>query len=334
MNEAFKKRLREATINEIPALLDVLDQHSDQIPSYEIADFNRLKREFIDQPNNFTLGGWLGRLLVLINGFEFNIAVPAHTFVNTQAKISKPTITQHHSGSGDNVAGDKIMGDKVGGNKFDKQINVGGNYITNQYVNQDQEEKKASTQQKILFLSANPMDTDRLQIDREYRTIQKHLERSSQRNTFELLNPALSVTVEDLIKAMNQKPEIVHFTGHGVGEGILVTNNLNEAQMMPTSAVKRLFGQHQGSTRLIILNACYSAEQAEEVSKFDIYVVGMQDIADDSESISFAGGLYSGLGEGKNVQQAFIDAMIIIETYYPHSSLKPEIWYQGKKLAL
>ena len=334
MNEAFKKRLREATINEIPALLDALDQYRDQIPSYEIADFNRLKREFIDQPNNFTLGGWLGRLLVLINGFKFDVPVPTDFPKNASSKHTKSTITQHHSGSGDNVAGDKIMGDKVGGTKYNKQINVGGNYITNQYVNPDQEENKAATKQKILFLSANPMDTDRLQIDREYRTIQKRLESSSQRTAFELLNPSLSVTVEDLIKAMNQKPEIVHFTGHGGGEGILITNALNEAQMMPTSAVKRLFGQHQDSTRLIILNACYSAEQAEEVSKFGIYVVGMHDVADDSESISFAGGLYSGLGEGKNVKQAFVDAMIIIETYYPNSSLKPEIWYEGEKLVL
>ncbi|OJJ14490.1 hypothetical protein BKI52_42680 [marine bacterium AO1-C] len=335
MNEAFKTRLKEAILDEIPELLEALQQHYEQIPSYQKGTFNQLKKEFIAQPNNFSLDGWRSRFLVLISGFKFDVEVPNTSSSGSPSNYSKPTVTQHHSGSGDNVAGDKIIGDKVMGDKIGKQINVGRDYIKTQYVNQGSSEENNGNRQKILFLSANPMDADRLQIDREYSTIQKRLESSSQRDTFELLNPALSVTVQDLIKAMNQKPEIVHFSGHGGGEkGILIANSLNEAQLMPTSAVKRLFRQHQDSTKLVILNACYSAEQAEVISQLDIYVVGMNDVADDGAAISFAGGLYSGLGEGKDVERAFDDAMIIIDTDYPNSSLNPEIWHKGEKLDL
>ena len=255
MNQAFKDKLKEATIDQVYDFLEALQQHYDQIPSHQKGTFNQLKKEFTDQPNNFSLGSWRSRLLVLISGFDFNVDIP--TF-SSSTSSSHSGVTQHHSGSGDNVAGDKVMGDKIMGDKIGKQINVGRDYVETQYVNQGSSKSSDATKQKILFLSANPKEAARLQIDKEYSTIKQYLERSSQRDTFELLNPALSVTVQDLIKVMNQKPEIVHFSGHSEQDGIVIATSQNEAQIMPTSAVRRLFKQHKDSTKLVILNACYS----------------------------------------------------------------------------
>ncbi len=305
MNEAFKTRLAEATFDEIPQLLEILQQHYKQIPSKGM--FNQLRKEFIDQPNNFSLSGWRGRLLTFVGGFKFHIELPDDPENNNPGSS---TVTQHHTGSGDNVAGNKII--------FGEQS----------------AEKNTSKKRKILFLSANPTDADRLQIDREYSRIQKRLESSSQRDTFELLNPRLSVTIQDLIKAMNQEPEIVHFSGHGEEVGILIANDQNEAQLMPVRVIKRLFRQHQEHTRLVILNACYSAEQAKAISIFGIHVIGMNQVADDNATIDFAEGLYNGLGEGKTVELAFDDAMMIVDTNYPHAALHPEIWHEGKQLEL
>jgi hypothetical protein len=190
------------------------------------------------------------------------------------------------------------------------------------------------SKQKILFLAASPTNEARLQTDAEYRIIQQRLQAAEERDSFELLNPALSVRITDLIKVMNQKPEIVHFSGHGSMDGIIISNDQNEAQLMPTAAIKRLFKQHKDSTRLVVLNACYSAEQAKVISEFEIYVIGMHvEIADDA-AINFAGGLYIGLGAGKSIEQAFEDAMIVISTTHPNMELVPEIWKDGEKLDL
>jgi hypothetical protein len=84
----------------------------------------------------------------------------------------------------------------------------------------------------------------------------------------------------------------------------------------------------------VVLNACYSAEQAKVISEFEIYVIGMHvEIADDA-AINFAGALYIGLGAGKSIEQAFEDAMIVISTTHPNMELVPEIWKDGEKLDL
>ncbi|NJL13158.1 MAG: CHAT domain-containing protein [Microscillaceae bacterium] len=227
-------------------------------------------------------------------------------------------------------------GDTIGRDKIDRQINMGqgSNYIENQTLQGGNQTSQPQNRQKILFLAANPTNEARLQTDAEYRIIQQRLQAAQERDSFELLNPALSVQIEDLIKAMNQKPEIVHFSGHGSMDGILISNAQNEAQVMPTAAIKRLFKQHKDSTKLVVLNACYSAEQAKVISEFGIHVIGMHlEIADEA-AIGFAGGLYIGLGAGKNIETAFDDAMIVISTTHPDSELIPEIWKNGEKLDL
>ncbi|TAF66904.1 MAG: CHAT domain-containing protein [Cytophagales bacterium] len=230
-----------------------------------------------------------------------------------------------------------ITSDIIGRDKIDRQINLGDNstYIESQNNQQESiQQAKSQAKQKILFLAANPTNEARLQTDKEYATIMQRLKASQERDKFELLKPVLSMQVEDLIEAMNQKPEIVHFSGHGSLDGIIITNAQNEAQVMPTDAIKRLFKQHKDSTKLVVLNACYSAEQAKVISEFGIYVIGMHVEIADEAAISFAGGLYIGLGAGKSIEKAFDDAMIVISTTYPNMELVPEIWKNGEKLDL
>jgi len=190
------------------------------------------------------------------------------------------------------------------------------------------------TPASILFLAANPTDQARLQTEREYKTIRDRIRQSSQREQLELLMPEISLTIEDLLVAMNQKPRVVHFSGHGSSQGIFITNDHNQAQLMPAGSLKRLFRQHQDSVRLVLLNACYSAEQAALISGLGMYVIGMNAPVGDGAAISFAAGLYIGLGAGKPVEQAFDDAMIVMEVKHPHFASLPEVWKDGKKLNL
>ena len=69
----------------------------------------------------------------------------------------------------------------------------------------------------LLVLAANPKGTERLRLDEEVKKIEQGLERSKQRDLFKLV-VKWAVTDDDLRRAMlDNEPEIVHFSGHGVG---------------------------------------------------------------------------------------------------------------------
>ena len=186
--------------------------------------------------------------------------------------------------------------------------------------------------QKILFLAANPTDQARMQTDLEYATIEKRLTEANFRDSFDLLKPKLSLTIVELIRAMNQSPQIVHFAGHGTIKGIMITTEGNQTQIMPTRALNRLFRKQRENVRLVILNACYSAEQAQAISSLGFCVFGMNAPIGDNAAVDFASGVYLGLGEGKSLENAFNDALIILETKHPHFDDIPEAWYMGEKL--
>ncbi len=187
----------------------------------------------------------------------------------------------------------------------------------------------SKAKQKILFLAANPLETARLQIDKEYEIIDKRLQRNEY---YELLKPSLALTIENLIQVMNQKPSIVHFAGHGEKEGIMLADANNEPVLMSERPLQRLFKQHHEDIKLVVLNSCYSLTQAELISKFGIYVIGIEHKLKDDLALRFSAGLYIGLSEGKSIEQAYDDAMIVLETEYPNLDNYPVIWKDGKKL--
>ena len=204
------------------------------------------------------------------------------------------------------------------------QINIGGNT------------PKASTnsKRKILFLAANPTDASRLQTDKEYRIIKAELERGQHRDAFEFVLPQLSLTIGELIRAMTAKPEIVHFSGHGIKKGIVTVQDNNQSQIIPLPALQRLFKRVKGHTQIVVLNACYSADQAKVISQLGMYVIGNNLPIGDDAAISFAKGFYIGLGDGKTVEEAFDDAMIVLLTENAKYVDVVEIWKDGVQLDL
>lgn len=78
---------------------------------------------------------------------------------------------------------------------------------------------------KILLLTSSPVDMSRLQVDREIRIITNQLKNSFAKDKFEIVS-GLAVTPSDFAKLiMDEKPSIVHFSGHGTQEGIVLQND-------------------------------------------------------------------------------------------------------------
>ncbi|PSB43228.1 hypothetical protein C7B80_24925 [Cyanosarcina cf. burmensis CCALA 770] len=159
---------------------------------------------------------------------------------------------------------------------------------------------------KILILTSNPRGTTVLDIDTEMREIMEGLRRSENRDRFSL-EFRVAVRPHDLQRALlDVKPNIVHFCGHGTGErGIVLENETGGEHIVSTEALADLFEILADSLECVILNACYSEEQAEEIVKHINYVIGMNQAIPDEAAIAFSIGFYDGLGAGKSIEVAY-----------------------------
>ena len=63
-------------------------------------------------------------------------------------------------------------------------------------------------------------------------------------------------------------------------------------RLMGDAALKRLFRRDADSIEAVLLNSCYSANQAKIISAFGIYVIGHNLPISDGAAISFAKALY------------------------------------------
>ncbi len=186
----------------------------------------------------------------------------------------------------------------------------------------------------ILFLSANPKNTSQLRLGEELRKIKDSLAASTYRHKFSLSSES-AVRVPTITKALqSQRPEIVHFAGHGIGEeGLIVENDLGDIVKFPTAGLDRLFKRFAEHLQCVVMNACYSKEQAEVISKHGIYVVGMNKAIGDKAALDFSVGFYQSLGEGNDYEFAF-DMAMVNNSVNRKDVETPELWLNGKVVQL
>lgn len=159
--------------------------------------------------------------------------------------------------------------------------------------------------EKILILSANPNNTDRLRLDVEVREIQQAV-RSARHEQLEIV-AEWAIGIDELRRALlYHQPTIVHFSGHGAGiQGLVVENSCGQAQLLATEALAELFRLFSSEIECVFLNACHSQAQAEAIHQYIDYVVGMKKEIKDTAAIKFAIGFYEALGACKTYQQAY-----------------------------
>lgn len=162
---------------------------------------------------------------------------------------------------------------------------------------------------KILILAANPTDTTRLRLGEEVRDIREGLlARSKRRDEFEIVEK-WAVRTRDLQRAMlEESPQIVHFSGHGLGDaGLYFEDVSGNGQLVPVAALASLFKliSQKSPIDCVLLNGCYSQAQADAIAQHIPYVIGMSNSIGDRAAIEFAVGFYDALGAGESVEFAF-----------------------------
>lgn len=159
---------------------------------------------------------------------------------------------------------------------------------------------------RILILSANPRGTSQLRLDEEMREIDEGLRRSKHRDRY-LLYTRMAVRYRDIQRALfDYEPHIIHFSGHGEGEeGLVFENESGQRKLVNAKAIASLFKLFADQVECVVLNACYSKVQAEEIARHIDYVVGMSKAINDRAAIEFAVGFYDALGAGRSVEFAY-----------------------------
>jgi hypothetical protein len=158
----------------------------------------------------------------------------------------------------------------------------------------------------ILFLGANPAGSTTLGLARELRQVATAIREAPFRDRL-LLTSELAVRVDDLQRTLlSYKPQVVHFSGHGDrSNAILLEGEDGSAHAVSPESLSRLFQVFAGQLRCVVLNACFSEEQAHAIAAHADGVVGMSTEISDGAAISFSRAFYRALAYGESLQLAF-----------------------------
>jgi len=166
--------------------------------------------------------------------------------------------------------------------------------------------KKAEKKIRILFLAANPKSTVSLRLDEEVREIEHKILLAQKKDQLVLIKKG-AVRVGDLQLYLNQeRPTIVHFSGHGTSEGrIILEDKIGNPVTIPPDALARVFETLKDNVRCIVLNACFSLEQALAINQHIDCVIGMSSTISDEAAIAFSSAFYLALSSERSIKNAF-----------------------------
>lgn len=159
---------------------------------------------------------------------------------------------------------------------------------------------------RILFLGANPMDSMRLRLDEEVREIDRALNSATLGSRFELHQKWAVRASEIQSHLLRIRPQILHFSGHGSPQSaIILQGEDGNSRPVAGPVIARVLGQFSHHLQCVVLNACYSEEQAQAISMHIDCIVGMNTAVADRAAIRFAAVFYEALASGSSVRAAF-----------------------------
>ncbi|MBD2775075.1 TIR domain-containing protein [Iningainema tapete] len=183
----------------------------------------------------------------------------------------------------------------------------------------------------ILFLAANPLETSQSRLEQEARDISEGLLRAQHRDHFKF-EQRWAVRPRDIRLALLEcNSQIVHFAGqrkqNGVlesqrkmapesstfaeakfkqeEEGLAFQDETGQVRLIPTNALADLFKLFSDQVKCVLLNGCYTEEQAKVIAQHISYVIGMKQSITDEAALEFALGFYDALGAGRSMEFAY-----------------------------
>ena len=159
--------------------------------------------------------------------------------------------------------------------------------------------------QAILFVAANPVGTPPLKLAEECQRIQRELRLAPHRDDFRF-ESRWAMTIDDLMRSLMEiEPTVLHFSGHGdASAGVMLQDDQGQSRPVSGRALAMMIAAAARGLRVVVLNACYSAAQADLLRTKVDCVIGMSSAVDDDAARTFAARFYGALGNRRSIGNA------------------------------
>lgn len=184
----------------------------------------------------------------------------------------------------------------------------------------------------LLMMTSNPKDTAALELNDEIDVVEESLAKASERRSF-FFKPILNTRKERLLELLlRHKPQIVHFSGHGLDvEGLVFYGSHGQSDGVGSAELAGLFKEFTDQISCVVLNACYSETQAQVIAQHIPNVIGSDSAIGDQLAIRFTEGFYTALFAGKNYEQAYNMAMAHVGLQQFPPGGRPVFYKNGEK---
>lgn len=161
---------------------------------------------------------------------------------------------------------------------------------------------------KVLFLASRPQSRAALAVREEVEKIVFRLSQADNGSQVQVIHEFATMFADVPGLLRKHRPNIVHFSGHGTGDAeLLFEDSLGQPMPVSKEALVALFATAlaRKHTRCVVLNACYSADVASEITAYIDFAIGSAAPITDVAAIAFAENFYQGLAYDESIQDAF-----------------------------
>ena len=182
-------------------------------------------------------------------------------------------------------------------------------YVIKPHADRPVYKEAPSNNTEIKLFAANPIDERRLDIDKELDQIDQALYLSQRSPQLEVCYHP-KITKERSKELLSLKPPtILHFSGHGAGDVLLVEDDEGYADPMDLEAFIELLKHYQNTLECVVFNACYSTRYLDKLAAYIPNVIGVTRAIGNDKAIAFSAGFYRGLSNGNTYKRAFEEAV-------------------------
>jgi len=192
---------------------------------------------------------------------------------------------------------------------------------------------ETASPRKLLLVFANPRSTVGLRLGEEDRVITETIRLSRHSRSIDLVK-LHAATIDDLHRALlRENPEIVHISGHGTDEGLLLETPAGESDRVSPEALAELFAQHsppRGGLKCVVFSACYALEQGRLAARGVETTIAMEGPLGDTAAIEFARGFYDAAGAGYTYDRAYDEGCVRVKLKIPDGVWRAVLFQGGE----
>lgn len=145
-----------------------------------------------------------------------------------------------------------------------------------------------------------------LRVHEEVREIEDAIRRARYRDEYQVV-PRLGIRARDVHRVLiEHRPTIVHFSGHGRGEqGVVLEDERGDSLLVSGPDFSRMLGHFRHAIECVLINACQSDAQIDDMAECIPFVIGMKQSLEDRAAISFSAAFYECLANGASIPSAY-----------------------------